>query len=187
VSTTPSHLYWLIVGCEVGFWLVLLAALALRYLMHQERLSKALLLSLPVIDLVLLVFTVADLRGGTPATFAHGLAAAYVGFTMAFGSIAVAWADQHFAHRFAGGPKPAGPPQQRWPAVRHELGLWLRCIVAATVTMMLLAAMIVFVDNDPITDALREWFRTAIGCVFFWFVFGPVWTAIFFRRSAADA
>jgi hypothetical protein len=40
VSTTPSYLYWLIVGCEVGFWLFLGAALAVRYLLHRERLSK---------------------------------------------------------------------------------------------------------------------------------------------------
>jgi hypothetical protein len=106
---------------------------------------------------------------------------------LAFGSIAVAWADQRFAHRLAGSPKPVGPPKQRGPAVRHELGLWLRCIVAASATLVLLFAMIAFVDNDPITNALHEWFRIAIGCVFFWFVFGPVWTALFFRRSVPDA
>ena len=187
MSTTPSYLYWLIVGCEVGFWLVLLAALSVRYLLHEDRLSRVLLLALPMIDLLLLVFTVVDLRGGTPATFAHGLAAAYVGFTIAFGSIAIAWADQRFAHIFAGGPKPTGPPDQRWSAVRHELGLWLRCITAAASTMVLLVAMIAIVDNDPITDPLREWFRIAIGCVIFWFLLGPVWTALFFRRSATDA
>jgi hypothetical protein len=186
VSTTPSYLYWLIVGCEVGFWLFLGAALAVRYLLHRERLSKGLLLALPAIDLLLLSFTVADLRGGTLATFAHGLAAAYVGFTIAFGSIAIVWADQRFAHLFAGGPKPSGPSKQRCPAVRHELGLWLRCIVAAAVTMGILVAMIAIVDNDPVTDALREWFRIAMGAVIFWFFFGPVWTLLFFRRSVSE-
>jgi hypothetical protein len=183
VPSTSTHLYWLIVGCEVSFWLVLLAALAVRYLFRRERLSRRLLLALPALDLLLLVFTVEDLRSGTHATFAHGLAAAYVGFTVAFGPIAVTWADQRFAHLFAGGPKPSGPPRQRWPAVRYELGLWIRCIIAAAITMVLLVAMIAIVDNDPITGALREWFRIAIGCVIFWFVFGPVWTVLFFRRS----
>lgn len=187
MPATYSHLYWLIVGCEAGFWLVLLAALAARYLLKREHLSRMLLLTLPLLDLLLLVFAVLDLRGGTAATFAHGLAAAYVGFTIAFGPVAVAWADQRFAHRFAGGPKPKGPPNQRWPAVRHELGLWVRCIVAATITMALLAAMIAFVDNDLQTEALREWFRVAVGMVIFWFVFGPVWTMLFFRRSAREA
>jgi hypothetical protein len=177
----------LIVACEVAFWLVLLAALVARYLLHRPRLSKGFLLALPALDLVLLLFAVVDLRDGTLATFAHGLAAAYVGFTVAFGSVAVTWADQHFAHLFAGGPRPSGPPERRWLAVRYELDLWLRCIVAAVITMILLVAMIAIVDNEQATEALREWFRIAIGTIIFWFVFGPVWTAVVFRRRASDA
>lgn len=80
-------LYVLIVACEVGFWIVLLLALAARYLLRREPLSRALLVSLPLIDLVLLAFTAADLRRGTEATLAHGLAAAYIGFTIAFGGM----------------------------------------------------------------------------------------------------
>ena len=167
--------------------MVLLAALTARYLFNRGHLSRALLLTLPLLDLLLLVFTVLDLRDGTAATFAHGLAAAYVGFTVAFGRVAVMWADQRFAHQFAGGPKPKGPPNQRWSAVRHELGLWVRCIIAAVITMALLVAMIAFVDSEPRTEALREWFRVAVGMVIFWFVFGPVWTMLFFRRSASEA
>ena len=111
-------LYGLIVACEVGFWVVLLAALAARYLLRKEPLSRALLLGLPLIDVLLLIFTALDLRRGAPATFAHGLAAAYLGFTIAFGGMAVKWADAHFAHRFAAGPLPAKAPSRGWAAVR---------------------------------------------------------------------
>jgi hypothetical protein len=52
--------------------------------------------------------------------------------------------------------------------------------------MGLLVAMIAIVDNDLVTEALREWFRIAIGCIIFWFLFGPVWTLLFFRRRADD-
>ena len=120
----PDHnllLYGLIVGCEAAFWLVLGLALAARYLLKRERSSRALLLSLPVIDLLLLVFTAVDLKSGTPATHAHGLATAYVGFTVAFGGIAVRWADQRFAHFFAGGPAPLKPPALGWAAVRKKI------------------------------------------------------------------
>ena len=96
-------LYQLIVGCEVAFWLVLLLGLVARYLLHREALSRWLLLSLPAIDVLLMVFTALDLRAGTTATTAHGLAAVYVGFTIAFGSISVRWVDTHFAYRFASG------------------------------------------------------------------------------------
>ena len=110
MPTQPTYLYVLIVGCEAAFWLVLVLALAARYLLQRERLSRALLLTLPAVDLLLLAFTAMDLETGTSATFAHGLATAYVGFTVAFGSVAVKWADQRFAHRFAGRPPPDRPP-----------------------------------------------------------------------------
>ena len=80
-------LYLLIVGCEVAFWLVLLLSLSVRYLLRREVLSRWLLRTLPVIDLLLLIFTAWDLNAGSPATLAHGLAAVYVGFTIAFGSV----------------------------------------------------------------------------------------------------
>jgi hypothetical protein len=181
----PSYLlYWLIVGCEAAFWLVLLAGLAARYLLRRERLSRALLLSLPVVDILLVAFTAADLKAGTTATVAHGLATAYVGFTVAFGAVMVRWADQRFAHRFAGGPAPVKTPDRGWPAVRHELELWLRCVVAWIIALAVLIALIAYVDNDAITQPLHQWFRIALGSVFLWFVFGPVWSVVFFRREA---
>jgi hypothetical protein len=181
----PSYLlYWLIVGCEAAFWLVLLAGLASRYLLRRERLSRALLLSLPVVDVLLVAFTAADLEAGTPATLAHGLATAYVGFTVAFGTVMVRWADQRFAHRFADGPEPARAPDRGWPAVRHELELWLRSIGAWIIALIILVALIYYVDNEAVTQPLHQWFRIALGSVFLWFVFGPVWSVVFFRRTA---
>lgn len=177
-------LYVLIVACETGFWLVLLLALALRYLRRQERQSRALLLCLPLIDVLLLAFTALDLRGGTTATFAHGLAAAYVGFTVAFGGLAVAWADARFAHSFAGGPTPTKAPSRGWPAVRHEFSLWMRCIVACLITVALVEALVLLIGRREGAQALLEWHKHAFGCVVLWFVFGPVWTAITAWRSA---
>jgi hypothetical protein len=184
---TSSHLYWLIVGCEIAFWIVLLAALAARYLLRRARLSRVLLLALPLLDLALLAFTALDLRSGAPARFAHGLAAAYVGFTVAFGSTVVSWADQRFAHWFAGGPPPTRVPTYGWPALRYELLLWARCLAAVGMTLVLLVALIAFVNDDAATAALHLWFRICIGCVFFWFVFGPLWTLLFsaWRRERA--
>jgi len=180
----PVYLYWLIVGCELAFWLVLVLALVVRYLLQRERLSRALLFALPAVDIMLLAFTALDLRAGTPATFAHGLATAYVGFTIAFGSVAVTWADQRFAHRFASGPPPVTAPTRGWPAVRYEFGLWLRCIIAWVITIALLIALIAYIDSETITQELHQWFRIAFGSVIIWFVFGPVWSLLFFRRQA---
>jgi len=176
-------LYGLIIGCEAAFWLVLALALAARYLLKRERMSRGLLYSLPIIDLLLLVFTAVDLKSGTPGTHAHGLATAYVGFTVAFGGIAVRWADQRFAHYFAGGPAPIKPPAAGWPAVRYEFALWARCIVAAVITVALIAALIAFIGNPAATEPLTEWYRFALGCVILWFVFGPAWSMVFFKRG----
>jgi len=174
----------LIVGCEAAFWLVLALALAARYLLRRENLSRALLFSLPVVDLFLLAFTALDLRAGTPATFAHGLATAYVGFTVAFGSVAVRWADGHFAFRFAGGPPPAKAPSLGWPAVRYEFALWFRSIVAWVIAVALLIALIAYINNEAVTKTLEQWFRIAFGSVIVWFIFGPLWSLVFFRRTA---
>jgi hypothetical protein len=179
-------LYFLIVGCEVAFWLVLLLSLVVRYVIRQQTLSKWLLRSLPLIDVLLLGFTALDLRSGTTATFAHGLAAAYIGFTVAFGATVIAWADGHFAHRFAAGPAPKAPPTRGWGAVRFDLALWLRCIVACVITVALLEVMIAFVANDTVTQPLRAWYKHAFGCVFFWFIFGPVWSLFSAHRVGSD-
>ena len=184
MPTSSAILYGLIVGCEAAFWLVLVLALAARYLLRKERLSRFLLYMLPVTDLLLLAFTTMDLRAGTQATFAHGLATAYVGFTVAFGSIAVRWADQHFAFRFAGGPPPTKAPSLGWAAVRYELALWLRSIVAWIIALVLLIALIAYIDNEAVTQELHQWFRIAFGSIFVWFIFGPLWSLVFFRRTA---
>jgi len=135
---TSSTLYWLIIGCEASFWVVLFLGLAVRYLLGWKRLSNSLLLALPALDIILLGFTALDLGNGTRANFAHGLAAAYVGFTVAFGSIAVSWADQRFAHWFSDAPAPTKPPTRGWPALRYELRLWARCLAAVAITLVLL-------------------------------------------------
>jgi hypothetical protein len=185
VSNQPVYLYALIVGCEAAFWLLLILALATRYLLKRDRLSRALLLSLPVVDILLLVFTALDLRAGTPATFAHGLATAYAGFTLAFGSVVIAWADQRFAHWFTKGPPPVGAPTDGWPAIQYELALWLRCIVAWIIAIALLIALIAYVGNEALTRELHDWFRIAFGSVVLWFVFGPVWTLLSLLPRAA--
>jgi hypothetical protein len=187
---TEAHvLYALIVACEVAFWLVLLLGLVLRYLVRWQGPSQWVLLSLPLIDVLLLIFTGLDLRAGTTPTIAHGLAAVYVGFTIAFGSIAVRWADAHFAYRFASGPVPPGAPSRGWKAVRLELGLWLRCVAAWVIALGLISAMIVFVGSESLAQPFEIWYRIALGGVLLWFLFGPVWALVFssWRGEGAES
>ena len=105
------------------------------------------------------------------------------GMVVAFGGIMVAWADQRFAHRFAGGPAPAPAPKYGWPAVRYEFGLWLRCIVAWVITAVLLIGLIALVNDADNTRNLEQWFRIACASIVLWFVFGPAWSLVFFKRE----
>lgn len=184
MSPDPYILYVLIVGCEVTFWVVLLLGLVVRYLLCREAVSRWLLLALPLIDIFLLVFTAFDLRAGTTATFAHGLAAAYVGFTVAFGSIAVRWADAHFAHRFASGAAPQKAPSTGWGVVHYDLKLWLRCVLECIITLAIIEGLVAFVANEAITSPLLVWYKHAFACVLFWFLFGPLWSLLLVRRGA---
>ena len=112
----------LIIACEVGFWVLLVAGLALRYLAKMPRTGAAVLLMEPLLELILLIVTAIDLKNGAAADWKHGLAAVYIGFTVAYGHYTIKWVDGHFAHRFAGGPPPVnalrpGPRQARGEAV----------------------------------------------------------------------
>ncbi|MBY8342639.1 hypothetical protein LXH13_27170 [Streptomyces spinosirectus] len=144
----------LIIACEVGFWVLLAAGLAVRYLLERRRTSVVLLLCEPVLELVLFVVTAVDLRNGAEPSWEHGLAALYIGFTVAYGHSTISWLDGHAAHRLAGAPRPPRPPRYGLARARHEGRLWLRTLVAAAVACALLQAAVWYV-GDGDTSSLR--------------------------------
>ncbi|WAL73866.1 hypothetical protein OU787_21560 [Kitasatospora sp. YST-16] len=148
----------LIVAGEIGFWVVLTAGLLARYGLRLRRTGAVLLALLPVVDLVILGATVADLRGGATADWTHGLAASYVGFSLAYGHRLVRWADGHAAHRLAGGPKPAGMPEYGAPRARYEWGVFALTLLASAVTVALVAAVQWLVGDSARTAALDSWY-----------------------------
>ncbi|NJQ00797.1 hypothetical protein [Streptomyces zingiberis] len=146
----------LIIACEVAFWVLLAAGLSLRYLARRPRAGVAVLLCEPLLEVVLLAATAVELRRGAEPGWAHGLAAVYIGFTVAYGHSMITWADRHFAHRFAGGAKPAGPPKYGAARAAHEWRLCVRTLVAAAVAAGLLQAAIVYVGEGD-TSTLAQW------------------------------
>lgn len=134
--------------------MVLLAGLAVRYGLRRPRLGGALLVCVPLVDLALLVASVLDLRYGGEASTAHGLAAIYLGVSVAWGSSMVRWADARFAHRFAGGPPPSRPPAGGAEHARHQRGQWARHLLAWTVGCALLLGGVAIVGDTDRSGAL---------------------------------
>lgn len=146
-----------IAGCEVGFWVLLAAGLLARYALRLRRTGAVLLLCVPLVDLVLLAATAVDLRGGATAGSAHGLSAAYLGYSVAFGHSMTRWADERFAHRFAGGPPPTRSPKYGAARARHEWREFGKAALATAIACALLLTMIALVGDADRTRALDAW------------------------------
>lgn len=144
----------LIAVCEIGFWVVLLLGLTARYLLHRPRLGVVLLACAPVLDLILLVATGLDLRGGGTADFTHALAALYLGLSIAYGHRMVHWLDVRFAYRFAGGPKP-----ERLTGKAYAMACWAdvaRTLLALAITAAVTFGLTWWVDAPERTAALQS-------------------------------
>ena len=144
----------LILAGEIAFWAFVLGGLVARYLLRRPRLGATLLLMTPVVDLVLIAATVIDLRAGATADFFHGLAAIYVGVSIAFGHRMIRWADERFAHRFAGGPPPKRPPKYGPEHARREREGWYRHLLAWSIGSALLLGMVLLVGDPARTESL---------------------------------
>ncbi|ASR33654.1 hypothetical protein BAY61_00120 [Prauserella marina] len=182
-----------ILATEIAFWVLLLLGLCARYLLKLRRVSTFLLVSVPVVDLVLILLVAFDLsRGATPTTV-HGLAAVYLGFSVGFGHYVITRADAWFAHRFAGAPRPVRPPRTGPAKVRHEWRSWFRVVVACAIAVpaMLLMKLISGWDVPGSLDELWEdelwsWAARLILINIAWLLTGPVY-ATFFKATKEDA
>ncbi|MFJ4694934.1 hypothetical protein [Streptomyces sp. NPDC088766] len=156
---------WLIAACEIGFWVLLALGLAARYLLGWRRTGVVLLLCEPVLELVLFAVTAIDLRNGAEPGWEHGLAALYIGCTVAFGPYTIRWLDGHAAHRLAGGPPPPRPPRHGRARARHEAKLWLRTVCGGAVALALLECAVRYVGDSGDVSSLRAFQWTAVRAV----------------------
>lgn len=148
-----------IIACEIGFWVLVLLGLVTRYVLRQKKLGSLLLLLTPVVDLILIILTVIDLRNGAEANWAHGLAAIYIGVSLAFGHKMIRWADQRFAHRYANGPAPTKPPKYGADHASHERKGWFSHLLAWVISALVLYGMVLLVDNPDKTASLMQLIR----------------------------
>lgn len=146
-----------IAGCEVGFWVFVLAGLILRYPIGLRRAGAAVLACAPATDLVLLVATVIHLRSGAQPRTSDGLAAVYLGVSIAFGQRTLRWADERFAHRFAGGPPATRAPKSGAAHARHERTLWYRHLLAFVIGTVLLLLGAVLAGGATRAAPMLSW------------------------------
>jgi hypothetical protein len=159
----------IIIGCEIAFWVFVLAGLACRYLLRRRKLGAVLLYCTPIIDLILLIAVIIDLREGATATFAHGLAAVYIGVSIGFGHRMIQWADARFAHRFAGGPLPVKGAKFGKEHARLERNAWLQHLLAWAIGCFILYGIILWVDVESRTEDLLQiirWWSMVLGIDF---------------------
>lgn len=168
-----------IIAGEILFWCLLLGGLSARYLVRWRCLSTVLLLLTPVVDLAIIALTYIDLSRGAPSDFSHGLAAFYVGFSIAFGPEVIQRLDRRFARRFTDLPEDALPTVPQRTAWQH----WRSCLFAAAITITLLGigmAIAGFIHSFW----LIYWIIAAASTVVLWLIVGPLWDR--WRRRRAE-
>ena len=153
-------IFFLIIFCEVMFWVLVAAGLTMRYAYDKKSLGMTLLALTPLVDLALLIMTVLDLRGGATPTVAHGLAAVYIGVSIAFGRKMIAWADGRFAAKLGGAAKERPPKKYGKAHAAQERRDWLRHLLAFGIGAALLLAMIALIGDMGQSQVLLGLIRT---------------------------
>ena len=173
VFFTDNPVAAVILGGEIGFWVLLFGGLATRYLLRLKRVSTVLLICVPLIDVVVLVATYLHLRSGAEPDVTHGLAAAYLGFSVAFGHSLLRWADQRFARRFAGGPPPWRPPEYGGARVRYEWREYGKFLIAWAIATGVIGLFVLAFGERA--EPMWGWALRLAPVAVIWFLVGPLW------------
>lgn len=144
---------WLIVASEIGFWVVIVLGLFTRYILKKNKIGLFFLALTPVIDLILLVATSVDLYHGATATKVHGIAAVYIGISIAFGKSMIGWADTRFQYYVM---KQGSKPVKRFGIdyAKHYFKSWGQHVLAFIIGVGILFALIYLIDDSTRTEVL---------------------------------
>ncbi|WP_229837873.1 hypothetical protein [Cellvibrio zantedeschiae] len=153
--------------------------------MKFPKTSKAVLLCVPLLDLILLVATAIDLHHGATAEFAHGLAAVYLGFTVVYGGPLIKWLDQYAAYKFQSGEKIEAEQKYGWSHTLDEWKQWLKGVAAGAIAAALLFLAISYVNQPEKTKLLYDWFQYIFWVLLIWLVCWPVWYSLFPKKATS--
>ncbi|OAB45770.1 hypothetical protein [Paenibacillus antarcticus] len=150
-----NWIMFMIIGCEIAFWVFILLGLICRYILKMEKLGLVLLSCTPVIDLILLIVTGLDLYRGAIATTAHALAAVYIGVSIGFGRSMIGWVDARFKYYVTKQGKLPNRLHGKSFAKHYSKG-FVRHIVAYVIGCGLLMAILHIINDASRTEALSN-------------------------------
>lgn len=177
MSELNNPVLWTIAGCEIGFWVLVLGGLSLRYLARAEKAGGLVLALVPVLDVVLIIAVAVDLYRGGEVGIGHRLAGIYLGCTIMFGPRMIAWADAKFAHRFDGAPAPSTVPKLGPERTRKEWADFYRWIGAVAIAAAVTGLLSVTVADDSQREQLFGIFGGLGVVTVIWLLTGPLWVA----------
>ena len=150
-----NFIAWMIIACEIGFWVVISLGLFTRYILKKNKLGLFFLALTPVIDLILLITASYDLYKGATATIAHAIAAVYLGVSIVYGKSMINWADERFRYYVIKvGPKPAELFGMEY--TMHYLKGWGKHVLSYLIGSGLLVLVINLVNDSVRTEAMLD-------------------------------
>lgn len=146
---------WIIVA-EIAFWVAIAFGLVARYILNLKGLSWFFFILTPFVDLALIVLTAMDLKNGAIATTAHGVAAIYIGVSLAYGKSMIAWADEKFQVLFL---KKSSTKKKLSGLAKgkYEMKMWARHVAAYVIGSSLLWLMIFYVGHLKAEALFNLW------------------------------
>ncbi|APC47646.1 hypothetical protein BME96_05460 [Virgibacillus halodenitrificans] len=151
---------WLIVVCEISFWVFIIAGLVTRYIFNQKKAGLLLLAMTPLVDVVLFIVTGIDIYRGAVPTIAHSIAPLYIAISIVYGKSMIRWADERFLYYV----KREGPKPKRrigMDYAKHSMKGSLQHVLAYMIGGAMLLFMIYYIGTDVDTTelwaTLRVW------------------------------
>lgn len=148
-----NFIVWLIIFCEVAFWVVILLGLVTRYVFKQKKLGLIFLALTPVIDLILLITTAVDLMNGATAETPHAIAAVYISVSIVFGKSMIQWADDRFRYYvMKEGSKPEKPSGFAYAKLYAKS--WFKHLLSYIIGTGILHLIIYLIHDKSRTEAM---------------------------------
>lgn len=148
-----NFIVWLIIFCEVAFWIVILLGLITRYILQQKTLGLFFLALTPIIDLILLITTGIDLINGATAETPHAIAAVYIAVSLVFGKSMINWADERFKYYvMKQGVKPSKLTGLDYS--RRYAKSWLKHLLSYIIGTGILHMIIYLINDKTRTEAM---------------------------------